>query len=752
MSSDSVSSLGDDENNHSLPLFSQLARDLSGKRTVNECLRSKITPSPEVEPLIATVTSTDLTIANATLLASYLHPLKQNTEKESSLWYISRMGTVTRYMELLFELCTSKSSLKDEASKQLKRMIPVVTSVAADITNENGNEDVWDSDATETFDGSQVCAFMFGSLLRLDYYVRNLPAFLSVFYKGLCHIASKTKLPTPLTQRVLRCLVTYMQEGLFPILEQKETDQNTLARPIKILCFLVTRLPAFAPLTSEPLEVLLIMNGLSKEAFGPLVAKANEILQDFLNSSESATQQLIRVQGDQVHYKRLAWGKINLILKRLESNHDKNGTNLSLLQDLIMVSLPICMPLEDDESFEGVLEQVVARATELLHDNKEAQWRLVSWMSHTLHPLSQQIVLELAIQQHASMGQLFVDLLFDERTCLNLRRNVALVLRNFRVDLGTHYRQLTRKRKRSVPVFLLEPVAAVLSALEPESSNPSCTTISTWPLFTSVLAYSASSTVTLTQLSEAIDFVAQALKGRPLDTAKRSWMDSVVSVLVLRSRDVLRKSTVTNQDVTALTNLYSVLIQQDGCLPLLASVSAALEELGTHVAADLPRAAVTRIAACFRKILSSQNWTIRSFALTALVKFAAAIPNNHKQCLPQCVPSNMQKRLEYRLKGRCNPSNVDQAKKELEKELHHLVRDNPVTDGCKSLKIEKNSYVMNMPTQEGRSALVIFPPGEQSLRDIRFMLQLDEGEEVNGVDRAHFARVEEEGICKFFLE
>jgi hypothetical protein len=28
-----------------------------------------------------------------------------------------------------------------------------------------------------------------------------------------------------------------------------------------------------------------------------------------------------------------------------------------------------------------------------------------------------------------------------------------------------------------------------------------------------------------------------------------------------------------------------------------------------------------------------------------------------------------------------------------------------------------------MPTQEGRSAIVLFPPGEDSLRDIEFMLQ-----------------------------
>ena len=38
--------------------------------------------------------------------------------------------------------------------------------------------------------------------------------------------------------------------------------------------------------------------------------------------------------------------------------------------------------------------------------------------------------------------------------------------------------------------------------------------------------------------------------------------------------------------------------------------------------------------------------------------------------------------------------------------------------------IAPGSYFMRMPSQGGREALVIFPPGEQSLQDIRYMLGL----------------------------
>ena len=43
-----------------------------------------------------------------------------------------------------------------------------------------------------------------------------------------------------------------------------------------------------------------------------------------------------------------------------------------------------------------------------------------------------------------------------------------------------------------------------------------------------------------------------------------------------------------------------------------------------------------------------------------------------------------------------------------------------------ALSILPGSHFLQMPTQEGRHALVIFPPGEQSIKDIEYMLPDDE--------------------------
>ena len=60
--------------------------------------------------------------------------------------------------------------------------------------------------------------------------------------------------------------------------------------------------------------------------------------------------------------------------------------------------------------------------------------------------------------------------------------------------------------------------------------------------------------------------------------------------------------------------------------------------------------------------------------------------------------------------------------------------------GCTKVAIVPGSYLLSMPTQNGRSALVIFPPGEQSLDDIDMMLG-DEGREGKDVLELHRASV-----------
>ena len=40
--------------------------------------------------------------------------------------------------------------------------------------------------------------------------------------------------------------------------------------------------------------------------------------------------------------------------------------------------------------------------------------------------------------------------------------------------------------------------------------------------------------------------------------------------------------------------------------------------------------------------------------------------------------------------------------------------------------VVEGSYILTMPTTNGRTATVIFPPGNESLQDIKYMLGLEE--------------------------
>jgi hypothetical protein len=52
-----------------------------------------------------------------------------------------------------------------------------------------------------------------------------------------------------------------------------------------------------------------------------------------------------------------------------------------------------------------------------------------------------------------------------------------------------------------------------------------------------------------------------------------------------------------------------------------------------------------------------------------------------------------------------------------------LLQQQPPRSYLQRISISEGSFLLHMPTQEGRSAVVLFPPGDDSLRDIEFMLQ-----------------------------
>jgi hypothetical protein len=158
---------------------------------------------------------------------------------------------------------------------------------------------------------------------------------------------------------------------------------------------------------------------------------------------------------------------------------------------------------------------------------------------------------------------------------------------------------------------------------------------------------------------------------------------------------------------------------------------------------------VLSISQCFNNLFSSSYWPIHVYTMTSFVQFASTVPSKYKSILPQCVPGNMQKLLQCRLQNSIydGDSSFIQTERDLTKWKTKCMdayvashsrppltsrptRNVPLFPSkVQSYTIPIGSYCMTMPTQEGRKALVIFPPGNDSLQDIRSMLGLDDGDD-----------------------
>jgi hypothetical protein len=69
-----------------------------------------------------------------------------------------------------------------------------------------------------------------------------------------------------------------------------------------------------------------------------------------------------------------------------------------------------------------------------------------------------------------------------------------------------------------------------------------------------------------------------------------------------------------------------------------------------------------------------------------------------------------------------------------------------------TMVVAPGSYFLRMPTQDGRQALVVFPPGNQSLEDIRFMHELQEGDDLPQVQSLRRIVVNDGGGAKCLLQ
>lgn len=174
--------------------------------------------------------------------------------------------------------------------------------------------------------------------------------------------------------------------------------------------------------------------------------------------------------------------------------------------------------------------------------------------------------------------------------------------------------------------------------------------------------------------------------------------------------------------------------------------------IGQAITEDISAAELQKLAKSFHTLLSDENWLVCAYTMTSFVRFASTIPAVHKRFLSECVPPKAQPLFKQRLSGYIQRPGKDSVNL-LRAHCTRGLLSQGLTTKCLLKKPNKvpmavGSFVISMPTQEGRNALVIFPPGEDSIRDIEYFRN---GEDCIVIQELHGITSQPEGPYHFVL-
>jgi hypothetical protein len=340
-------------------LLAELTSDFEaeGKKSVRGCLRSKSLPCPQVAAILQRQDYFDqLVPANQILQQEYLPLLSQSSQHQSSMWYMSRVSTILRLIQLLLEskqqqqqqrppLGDHNSSsnspthtstlpppqLDKLASMLLLKLAKAMVScpVTAPQEDDDDDDDLLTSDASTSYNPHQVVSYCFASMLRLNHYAKTRVVLIPPLWKGLCDLSENC--PSQLLEQALQALSVYLSEGQSQVIRYSQIYMETGNPPIaaqqqagqtKLMGFLVARvsslLSALAKTTdnlsesaaiTSVLESFLRLRGIVSAVQVFLVEKQafqqdeqNAFLQPYLeigNKVEKVVAEWILVHGDE---------------------------------------------------------------------------------------------------------------------------------------------------------------------------------------------------------------------------------------------------------------------------------------------------------------------------------------------------------------------------------------------------------------------------------------------------------------------
>jgi hypothetical protein len=208
------------------------------------------------------------------------------------------------------------------------------------------------------------------------------------------------------------------------------------------------------------------------------------------------------------------------------------------------------------------------------------------------------------------------------------------------------------------------------------------------------------------------------------------------------------------KDLNSIVDMVQT-CSRDGMDPYLRCIAIEiLGALGDSLEKHATKSDVERILQVLTDLLRSNSWPLRSQGLAAFVSVATKIPQTYKGALRECLPSSLLKAFQSRVKKTALSTRLDIQNPE---RRHLLSLPNPLPvdqtnlfPARENIELVEGSYILKMPTLDGRSAIVLFPPDPASLSDIRYMLSSDETGDEPVVHKIHRI-VAHNGGCKLSL-
>ena len=201
-----------------------------------------------------------------------------------------------------------------------------------------------------------------------------------------------------------------------------------------------------------------------------------------------------------------------------------------------------------------------------------------------------------------------------------------------------------------------------------------------------------------------------------------------------------------------------------GHAPLLLESTGMLGFLADSISESCSKEILESIRSIFIQTLSSQDLIVVRLALGSLVRFGHRLHERHASLLPTFLPANRVPMFQARAQGlvwtlsgtckvRMDLEHFETFGRSLETLVHPRRLERSIFPILNSFHISCGSFYLQMPTKDGRQAIVLFPPGEQSLEDIRHMYELQDGEDLPNVQVLQRVALRGgEGGCKFVLE